>query len=55
MGKAILTFGGVEIEKNEICHHKSHVPLRHADIEQVLVSNKIISGKKNYKYHWLLV
>ena len=30
--------------------HKNPVPLRDVDIEKVLVSNKISSSEKNYKY-----
>ena len=50
MGKEILMFGDIEIEKNTFYHDKSPVPLRHIDTEKVLVSNKISFGKKNYKY-----
>ena len=50
MGKEILTFGDIEIEKSKFYRHKSRVPLRDIDIEKVLVSNKISFGEKNYKY-----
>ena len=50
MGKEILTFGDIEIEKNKFYHHKTPVPLRDVDIEKVLVSNKISFGEENYKY-----
>ena len=50
MGKEILTFGDIEIEKNKFQYHKSPVPLRDVRIEKVLVSNRISSGEKNYKY-----
>ena len=50
MGKEILTFGDIEIEKSKFYRHKSPVPLRDIDIEKVLVSNKISFGEKNYKY-----
>ena len=50
MGKEILTFGDIEIEKNKFYRNKSHVLLRDVDIEKVLVSNKISLGEKNYKY-----
>ena len=50
MGKEILTFGDIEIEKNKFYHDKSPVPLRNVDIEKVLVSSKISFGKKTYKY-----
>ena len=51
MGKEILTFGDIEIEKkNFFYRHKTPVPLKDVDIKKILVSNKIIFGKKNYKY-----
>ena len=50
MGKEILSFGDIEHQKNKFYYYKSPVPLRDIDIEKVLVSNKISSGEKNYKY-----
>ena len=50
MGKKNLMFGDIEIEKYKFYHHKSPILLEHADIEKVLVSNKISSGEKSYKY-----
>ena len=51
MGKAILMFGDIEIEKNKFYHHKTPFFWGGADvdIEKVLVSNKITFGEKNYK------
>ena len=43
MRKEILTFGDIEIEKKIVF-------LREVNIEKILVSNKISSGEKNYKY-----
>ena len=43
MGKEILTFGDIEIEKTPIF-------LGDVGIEKVLVSNKIYFGEKNCKY-----
>ena len=45
MGKEILTFGNIEIEKNKFYHH--NIFLKDVDIEKVLVSSKIYFGKKN--------
>ena len=50
MGKEILTFEGIEIEKNKFHHHKISYFLGDEDIEKALVSNKISFGEKNYKY-----
>ena len=44
--KEILTFGDIEIEKNKFYHHKSCIFYKDVDIEKVLVSNNILSGKK---------
>ena len=50
MGKEILTFGDIEIEKDKFYSHKTPILLKDVDIEKVLVSNKIYFGEKNYKY-----
>ena len=46
MGKEILTFGNIEIEKSKFYHYKSPVFLRDIDIEKVLVCNKISFTEK---------
>ena len=50
MGKQILTFDDIEIEKNTFYCHKSPIYLNDGDSEKTLVSNKISSGEKSYKY-----
>ena len=50
MGAEILTFGHTEIEKNRFCCCKRHFFLQDVDISNVLVSDEISSGKKNYTY-----
>ena len=47
MGKEILTFGDISIEKNKSYCHKTPIFLRDVDIEKVLVFNKISFVKKN--------
>ena len=44
MGKEILTFDNIEIEKNKFYRHKTPVFGGNVDIEKVLVSNKISFG-----------
>ena len=46
MGKEILTFGDIEIEKNKFYDHKSPTFLEDVDIEKVSVPNKTSSGEK---------
>ena len=50
MGKEILMFGNIEIEKNNFYHHITPIFLGDVDIEKVLVSHKISFGEKSYKY-----
>ena len=47
MGKQVLTFGNIEIEKYKFYCHKT-IFLGDVDIEKVLVSNKISFGEKDF-------
>ena len=47
MGKEVLTFGNIEIEK-KLYHHKTSTFLGDVDIEKVLVSDKIYFGEKYF-------
>ena len=44
-GKRNIRFGNIDIEKQKFDHYKSYF-LEDIDIDNVLVSNKISSGKK---------
>ena len=46
MGKEILTFDNIEIEKSKIYDHKTPIFLWDVNIEKVLVSNKMSFGEK---------
>ena len=50
MGKEILTFNNIQIEKSKFYRHKTPIFLEDVDIQKVLVSSKISFGEKNYKY-----
>ena len=50
MGKKILTFWDIKVEKNKFYHRKTPIFKKDVDIEKVSVSNKISFGEKNYKY-----
>ena len=50
MGKEILMFGDIKIDKYKFHHNKTPIFLKDVDIEKVLVSNKVYFGEKNYKY-----
>ena len=48
MGKEIIMFDDIKIEKFR--QYKSPIFLEDVDINNIIVSNKIFSGEKNYKY-----
>ena len=50
MGKEILTFGDIEMDKKKFYRNKIPISLKDADIKKVLVSNKISFGENSYKY-----
>ena len=50
MGIETLTIVDIEIEKYSFYCHKSPIFLEDVDNEKVLVSSKIPSGEKSYKY-----
>ena len=50
MGKEMLKFGHIEIEENNFYRNKTPIFLKDADVEKVLISNKISFCQKNYKY-----
>ena len=50
MGKEILAFDNIEIEKSKFYDHKTPIFLWDVNIERVLVSNKMSFGEKNYDY-----
>ena len=41
-------FGKIEIQKHKLYHYKNPISLKDVHIENVLISNKISSGKKKY-------
>ena len=50
IGREILTFRDIELEKTKFYRYKSPIFLNDADIEKVLVSKKISLREKGYKY-----
>ena len=46
LGKEMLMFGNIEIEKSKFYCNKTPVPSTDVDIEKVLVSNRILLGAK---------
>ena len=48
MGKEILTFRDIEIEKNRFYRNKIPIFLKEVDIEKVSVSNKTSFGENKY-------
>ena len=50
MGKENLTFGDIEIGRDKFYRYKNPIFLENISIENVLVSNQVSSGEKNYAY-----
>ena len=50
MGKYVLTFFDIKIEKNKFCCHKTPIFKKDVDIEKLIVFTKIFLRKQNYKY-----
>ena len=46
MGKAIITFGVIEVGKHKSYHRKNLILLQDADIKKILVFNMVYSGDK---------
>ena len=50
MGKEIITFGKIEVEKHEFYWHKSPVSIHDVDVSKILASNEVGFDKKGFKY-----
>ena len=50
MDEKMFTFGDIEIEKNKFSSYKKSQFSEDADIDSVLISDKISTGERNYKY-----
>ena len=50
MGKELIMFADIKIEKHKFDCYKNPNCLEHVDIDSVLVSNKISSDEEDYKY-----
>ena len=46
MGKTIIKFWDIEIQKQKFHQHKEPISIENIDINKILVSNKISFGKK---------
>ena len=46
MGKQILTFGNIEVEKHKFHQHQSPISVYYVNIDRIVVSNKVPFGKK---------
>ena len=50
MEKIIIKFGDIEIEKQKLHQHKRPISIKNLDINEIVVSNKVSFGKKDFKY-----
>ena len=50
MGKKIIKFGVIEIEKQKFHQYKRPISIKAIDINKILISNKASFGEKDFKY-----
>ena len=50
MGKEIVTFGDIEVEKHKFHQHKKSVLIEDVNINKIIVPNKVLLGNKDFKY-----
>ena len=50
MGKEIITFGDIEVEKHKSHQRQNPVSICDININRKVVSNKVPLGKKDFKY-----
>ena len=50
MGKEFITFGNIEIEKHKFHYHKKPISIYGVNIDRIVVSNKVPSGKECFIY-----
>ena len=50
MDKKVIKFDDTEIEKYEFSQHKNAILINDIDINDIVVSNMLPSGKQDFKY-----
>ena len=45
----IIKFGDIKIQKQKYHQHKELISIKNLDINKIVVSNKVSSGKKGFK------
>ena len=50
MNKTIVKFDDIEIEEYEFHQHKSPISINDIDVNEIVVSNKFLSSKQDFKY-----
>ena len=50
MDQKIINFDGTEIDEYKFHQNKSPILLNHIDINKIVVSNKLLFGKQDFKY-----
>ena len=50
LGKTVIKFGDIEIEKQKFRQHKRPISMKNIDIDKIVASNKSYFGKTKFKY-----
>ena len=48
-GKTIIKFDDIKMPKQKFYQHKGAISIKNADIDKIIVSNKVPFGKKGFK------
>ena len=49
LGKTVIKFGDIEIEKQKFRQHKRPISMKNIDIDKIVASNKSYFGKTKFK------
>ena len=50
MGKKIITFSNIDVEKHNFQQHKTPISTHDVNIDRIIVSKKVPIGIKGFKY-----
>ena len=48
MGKEIITFSNIEVEKHKFHQHKSPISIHDLNLDRIVVSNRVAFGKSGF-------
>ena len=46
----MIKFGDIQIQKQKFHQHKGPISIKNIDINKIVISNKVLFGKKGFKF-----